>query len=174
MGLLFYMMSELLPLTVLFLLIMFLNIRFTSGAINGFILFAQVLDSLSIDANGAIQFPPVIDFLTKCHQFIYRLFNLDFFSTDRLSFCLWEGATVLDAMAMKYVTITFALGLVFCTVLALNTWRCRRFFSSLKRRTLKGAVIHAMFPVHHFSFRLSSGKLQPLHGEQLIYYYLGC
>ena len=195
MGLLFYIMSELLPLTVLFLLIMFLNIRFTSGTINGFILFAQVLDSLSIDANGAIQFPPAIGFLTKCHQFIYRLFNLDFFSTDHLSFCLWEGATVLDAMAMKYVTITFALGLVFCTVLALNTWRCRRFFSSLKRRTLKGAVIHglsAFFVMCYsqctrVSFQIlssvylykgnnfyrkvvfRSGELQPFHGEHLKY-----
>ena len=194
-GWLFYIMSELLPLTVLFLLIMFFNIRFTSGTMNGFILFAQVLDSLSIDSNGAIQFPPAIEFLTTCHRFIYRLFNLDFFSTDRLSFCLWKGATVLDAMAMKYVTIIYALGLVFCTVLALNTWRCRRFFSFLKRRTLKGAVIHglsAFFVMCYsqctrVSFQIlssiylyqgnnfyqkvvfRSGELQPFHGEHLKY-----
>ena len=143
-GWLIYIISELLPLTILFLIVIFLNIRFTSGSVNGFILFAQVMDSLSIDANGAIRFPPAINFLTHCHRFIYRFFNLDFFSTDGLSFCLWEGATVLDAMAMKYVTIVYAFVLVCCTVFALNNWRCRRLFPCLQQRTLKGAVIHGL------------------------------
>ena len=143
-GWLLYIISELLPLTIVFLVIILLNIRFTSGSVNGFILFAQVMDSLSIDANGAIQFPAAINFLTHCHRFIYRFFNLDFFSTNGLSFCLWEGATVLDAMAMKYVTIVYAFVLVCCTVFALNNWRCRRLFPCLQQRTLKGAVIHGL------------------------------
>ena len=51
-GILFYFLSELLPLTLLFITILVMNISFTSGAVNGFILFAQVIDLLYIDAYG--------------------------------------------------------------------------------------------------------------------------
>ena len=51
-GILFYILSELLPLTLLFIAILVMNISFTSGAVNGFILFAQIIDLLYIDAYG--------------------------------------------------------------------------------------------------------------------------
>ena len=39
---------------------------------------------------------------------IYSTFNLDFFALEELSFCLWAGATALDMLVMKYVTVLFA------------------------------------------------------------------
>lgn len=48
------------------------------------------------------------------------MFNLDFFTLERLSFCLWENATTLDMYAMKYVSIVYSLCLVLCTVALLN------------------------------------------------------
>ena len=54
-GLLFYLISEVVPLLFLFLTILYLNISFTDGNINCFVLYAQVLDFLSVDANVAIK-----------------------------------------------------------------------------------------------------------------------
>lgn len=144
-GLLLYIVSELLPLTVMFLLIILLDINFTSGKVNGFILFAQVLDSLSIDANGVINFPPSLHFVTACHRFIYRTLNFDFFSFEKLSFCLWRGATVLDVMAMKFVTVFYAVCLLVVVILSMNAWKCsKRANYFLRYRTLKNTVISGL------------------------------
>ena len=141
-GILLYVVSELLPLTIMFLIIILLNINFTSGRVNGFIFFAQVLDSFSIDANGVINFPPSLHFITACHRFIYRTLNFDFFSLEKLSFCLWHGATVLDAMAMKFVTVLYAVCLLVVVVLFLNVWKCsKRVNYCLRYRTLKNTFV---------------------------------
>ena len=124
------------------MIIIVFNISFTSGATTGFILFAQVLDSLSLDANGVIQFPRAVSGITSAQRFFYRLFNLEFFSIEKLSFCLWEGATVLNAMAMKYVTVVFALGLVLCVVFMMKIRKCH--CQRLSHQMLKSAVVHGL------------------------------
>ena len=111
-GWFFYILSELLPLTVLFLIVIIFNVSFTSGAANGFIFFSQVLDSLSITANDFIRLPRGLRLLTEVFHFIYRFFNFDFFSIKVLSFCLWKDATTLDVLAFKYVTVIYGLILV--------------------------------------------------------------
>ena len=111
-GIFFYILSELLPLTIFFITVMVCNISFTSGATTGFILFAQVVDSISVDADGIIPLPSLVFKVRLAQRFVYRLFNLDFFSIEQLSFCLWERATVQNVLVMKYVTIAFALALV--------------------------------------------------------------
>ena len=143
-GIVFFLISELLPLTVLYTVIMVFNISFTSGEISGFIFFAQIADSLSISASDSIRFPPVIWYFTQAHQFIYRMFNFDFFSIEALSFCLWKDATALDAMIMKYVTILYAMGLIFITVLLMKSTRFKRFCVCLRPRALRSAAIHGL------------------------------
>jgi hypothetical protein len=123
---------------------MVFNISFTSGEINGFIFFAQIADSLSISASDSIRFPPVIWYFTQAHQFIYRMFNFDFFSVETLSFCLWEGATALDAMTMKYVTILYAMGLIVVTILLMKSTRLKRFCTCFRPRALRSAAIHGL------------------------------
>lgn len=111
-GWLFYILSELLPLTLLFLVITSFNISLTSGAANGFILFAQVLDFFEVNSLGTFTLPDGVNTLTSIYQFIFGIFNLDFFRFDELSFCLWSRATVLDVLVFKYITTAFALGLI--------------------------------------------------------------
>ena len=144
MGLFFYAISELLPLTVLFLIVMIFNISFTSGAVNSFIFFAQVIDSMNISAKNFIWFPPAVYHLTKIYNFVYRFFNLDFFSINLLSFCLWEGAKSIDVIAFKYVTVVYALLLVFATITLMNVCNCYRFCRCIKPRTVKSSVIHGI------------------------------
>ena len=143
-GWLFYVLSELLPLTVLFLTVIIFNISFTSGAANGFIFFSQVLDSLSLTAGDFIRLPRGLRFLTETAHFIYRFFNFDFFGVKGLSFCLWKGATTLDVLAFKYVTVLYALILVILTVTIMNVCNCYRICSCLRPRTVKSSVIHGM------------------------------
>ena len=137
-GVLFYLLSEILPLTILFIVIITCNISFTSGTVSGFILYAQILDSLAINFNIA----EVPKMLREFHQFIYTMFNLNFFSLDSLSFCLWKGATTLDIIAFKYVTIVYALLLILATVFLLNTTTCKKLCICWRPHSLKNAVVH--------------------------------
>ena len=143
-GLLFYFLSEIVPLAVFFTIVIVFDIRFTSGTANGFIFFSQVLDSLSVDAKGAIQLPSLFDKLSIGYRIIYGLFNFDFFCVDSLSFCLWKQATVLDTLAFKYITIAFAFGLVVCLVVIIHYCQCRKACALKKKFNAKDSVIHGL------------------------------
>ena len=121
-GILFYIVSELLPLTILFITVILFGVSLTSGAANSFIFFAQVLDLFEITAFGGIHFPYTIEILTDVYRFLFGFLNLDFFRIDILSFCLFKGATVLDILAFKYVTALY--GILLIVVLALFMHYC--------------------------------------------------
>ena len=67
-GWLLYIISELFPLTVLFVLTTVLNISFTSGAVNGFIFFSQVIDSIPVTGNSFIIFPNPVYHIYTCNN----------------------------------------------------------------------------------------------------------
>ena len=143
-GWLFYIISELVPVTVMFITVLALNISFTSGAINGFIFFVQLLDSLNVDAFGIITYPTAISVLAQGYQVIYGFFNLDFFNIEVLSFCLWPNATALDMLVFKYVTIVYALFLVVIVVLVTNKCGGRYLGKCCRITKLKTSVIHGI------------------------------
>ena len=142
-GWLFYIVSELMPVTVLFITVIAFNISFTSGAVNGFILFSQILLSLNIDASGIITFPRQKE-VTQGYQFLYGFLNLDFFTIDWLSFCLWSNATALDMLAFKYITIVYALSLVVLVIWFINRCGGRYLGRWWRITTLKSSVIHGI------------------------------
>lgn len=120
-GPLFYLLSEIFPLTILFLVVIFFNVSFTSGNLNGFIFYAQMYDTI---ADVGKSFLPNKGVLLEIN--IYRFFNLDFFGADKLSFCLWRNATTLSILMFKYVTVVYALVLVLGTVWAIRMCsRCK-------------------------------------------------
>ena len=149
-GLLLYIVSELVPVSILFMTVIFFNVKLTSGAMNGFIFFIQFIDTMLIDANGFIPIHPVIKILMSTYQFIYRMFNLNFFTLDRMSFCLWKGANALDVLAFKYVTIVYSLLLVTVTVLLMKVCNITRLKKNVLFRftssgdLVKGTVIHGL------------------------------
>ena len=143
-GIPLYIISELVPLTVFFLIIIMSNISFTSGSATGFILYAQILYSLNISTNKLAKFPEVLQVFSDVHHFIYSTFNLNFFNLEVLSFCLWRGATTLDTLAWNYVTIVYTLLLILLTVWLLNRATCRKICVCWRHHTLKNAVIHGL------------------------------
>ena len=142
-GWLFYILSELVPVTVVFITVLVFNISFTSGPVNGFILFSQILLSLNIDASGIITFPKQRQ-ITEGYQLLYGFLNLDFFSIDTLSFCLWPKATALDMLAFKYITIVYALSLVILVIWFMNRCGGRCFGKWCRITTVKSSVIHGI------------------------------
>ena len=138
-GLLLYVLSELVPVTILFLIIILFRIQVTSGAVNGFILFVQLIDVMITDANGYIHTNFKILIFIKAYRFIYRIFNLEFFTVDELSFCIWKGATTMDVLAVKYITIVYALLLVAVTIVIMKLCTIKCF-----KLSVKGSIIHGL------------------------------
>ena len=143
-GWLFYLLSELVPVTLLFVVILAFHISFTSGAVNGFILFTQLLDTMVIDASGVIKLPESIKVLTHIYEVTYGFFNLEFFSVNPLSFCIWRNATVLDVIAFKYVTVAYALFLTTVVIVFIRKCGARCLGQHFRITTLKSSVIHGI------------------------------
>ena len=124
-GWLFYIMSELLPLTVFFAIIILFNIKVTSGAVNGFIFYCQVVSGLAVSSYRKEKYlPSQLNVLMEVYLFIYRCFNMEFFKHSQLSFCLWKGATTLDIIVFTYITIFYAFLLVVFTVVLMKYCTC--------------------------------------------------
>lgn len=143
-GWAFYILSELVPVTLLFLFVLVLNISLTTGAVNGFILFSQLLDTLLTDASGVITFPGPITALRRGYQLIYGFFSLDLFTIDPLSFCIWRDANALDMLSFKYLTVGYSLLLVLSVILFMkySAARCLGRYYSIT--LLRNSIIHGL------------------------------
>ena len=142
---LFYILSELVPITVLLVVVMVFNLSFTSGVVNSFILFAQTFDMDLITANRSVWVEAWIHvILTKLH-FFYRFFNTELFTIDSLSFCLWKDANSLDIVAFKYVTIVYSLLLIGLVVVLTNICNVNRLFHAVfNPRRVRSYIIHGL------------------------------
>lgn len=146
-GWLFYLLSEIVPVTITFIVIIFFNITFTSGRINGFIFYSQVVSMFRITGGGFIPFPA---FAYNVIQFLYLNFNLDFLVLDELSFCFYENANTLDIIALNYVTLAYTFVLIIGIVVAMNKlntkycFKLLRKFTCAKRGTFQGSIIHGL------------------------------
>lgn len=170
-GWLFYILSELIPVTLIFISVLLLNISFTSGAVNGFILFSQLLLSFDTDASGIIQFPEhvkaKIEDATHAYKFIYGFLNLCMFNAKYFSFCIWKGASTLDLLALKYVSIVYALLLITTVILIMNKCGGRYLGKYCRITVIKVSIIHGIstFLILCYTqcIRVSISILIPLH-----------
>ena len=143
-GIPLYIVSELLPVTIIFTIILVFNISLTSGALNSFVFYAQVLDFLYIDAfrtlfetTGAVR---------TIHT-IYSTFNLQIFYSEKLSFCLISDANSVDIYMFQYGTILYAVMLVIATVLFLrfnSCYCCVKLGNRCGRRNIRGSIVDGL------------------------------
>ena len=147
-GWLFYILSELVPVTVIFISVLIFNIRLNSGAINGFIVFSQLLSTLDIDASGIITFPSSaqkkISIWLQGYQLVYGIFTLNFFNVEFLSFCIWKNASALDMLAVKYFTILYILLLIVTLVWMVNKCGGRCLGRCCRITTVRASVVHGI------------------------------
>ena len=143
-GWIFYVLSEIIPITSMFLIIIFFNIQLTAGAVNGFLFFVQFINIMQIEGNGYIATNAIIENCSIVYRFIYGIFNLSFFVFDELSFCLWKGATTLDILAFSYVSVVYSLLLVIITVINVRyfCFRCER--KCLRNNISQQSMLHGL------------------------------
>ena len=143
-GIPLYIVSELLPVTIIFTVILVFNISLTSGGLNSFVFYAQILDFLYIDAfrtlfetTGAIR---------TIHT-IYASFNLKLFHSEKLSFCLISDVNSVDMYMFEYATILYAVMLVIATVLVLrlhSCYCCVKLGNRCGRRNIRGSIVDGL------------------------------
>ena len=134
-GLLFYMLFELIPIVVLFAIILYFNISFTNGTAYSIVFAIQHIQVLHIAIRGSLRYKNT-GYIEAVNA-LYNIFNLEFFTTEHLSFCLWKNANTLDILAVKYVSIVFAVSLIFLLVYCMNHC-CMRY---CQRR---GSMVHGL------------------------------
>lgn len=148
-GWLLYIVAELLPLTVIFVIVLFLNINLSSGSLTGLVLFAQVQPMLrfSIANSIIVRTNDVVYSLYRLYNVIYGLFNFTFFEISTLSFCMWESANPLDMLLLKYASTLYALCLVLGLAFALNRCPCsfwQKYFFIWREYGITQSVIQGM------------------------------
>lgn len=121
-GWLFYILSEILPVTIIFVVIIFFNISFTSGQLHGFIFYAQIVEMLQFTAS---QISGGANTVIRLDYLIYLFFNLDTFALDEISYCIWKGANSLDVLAFSYVTLTYSFLLIVVVMVTVSKCSCK-------------------------------------------------
>jgi len=163
-GILLYLILEIIPVTIFFLFIILLDVQLTSGALSGFLFYAQIFNTLEINAGNFIHFPKYAKTLLIILKFLIGVFNLEFFQLPSLSFCLVKGATYMHLLVFSYLTIFYALMLIIVTVLVVNS-RLGKVFVKMtgSKRYKNRSIIHGLssFLVICFS-RSSKTSLQIL------------
>ena len=145
-GWLFYILSEIIPVTIIFIIVIFFNISFTSGEMNGFIFYAQVVTFLHITADDSIPLSNLARVFLKVHFLLFHTFNLDTFVLDELSFCIWKNANTLDTLSFKHVTLVYSFVLVISLIIVTNMCiahiRCNCYRSRWHDYT--GSILHGL------------------------------
>ena len=115
-GLFQFTLYEIVPLVLFFLFLVTFNINLTSGPLNGFIFFSQVISSLvAYNHQFTVRNNNIILF--------YSIWNLDFLETVLPPYCLMEGWSTLDVFAFHYISAVIPLVLILIVILMMNHGR---------------------------------------------------
>ena len=146
-GWLFYILSDIVPVTLLFIAIIIFEVKLTSGSVNGLILYIQISDYMRLQNNGFIVFPVFAKTALNIYSTIASMLRLSFFQTDKLAFCLSESASDMDVVAVKYLTVFYTLLLIVIVVIALRYFNFKavsKFRSKFRRKSLSSSLIHGI------------------------------
>ena len=118
------------------------DIKLTSGALNAFIFYTQIFETLK---SNLISSDKEANKFLEILNLIVSFFNLKFFAHSKLSLCLFEGATSLNIIAFNYVTVIYSLLLVLLTVALMNT-RLNKYIQKIKGRKtyISQSIIHGL------------------------------
>lgn len=115
---LLYLMAELIPVTVFFLLIILFNISITTGPANAYVFFSQLITvptvvlHLEDHINTLLPNSTLQKTLLNAIVLPYSMWNLDFFRNLLPSFCLSSSLSTMHVVAMSYISALYPLLLV--------------------------------------------------------------
>ena len=139
-----YIISEIIPITGIFLVILFFNINLTSGTSYSFIFYSQIISNhytLYQSYSGPL------NYFFSTFKVFYGIFDLSIMEIDALSFCLFKNMTIMDLMMIKYLTTLYALFLIIATILILkfnSFYSCIKLCHKCGRRNIRGSVVNAL------------------------------
>ena len=147
-GILLYVISELLPITVIFLIILILNINVTSGAVNTFIFCAQVLSTLFIDAFEVVKADNrALSTIFSLYRLGSGFLNLNILEFDYFSFCLIKDASIMHLFLVKYFSVIYAFSLIILTVVIMrlnSLYSCIKLCHKCGRRNIRTSIINGL------------------------------
>ena len=113
-GVLYLLLSYVVPVTVLFYVIMVFNIRLTTGPISAFLFFSQIISSqYHLDFNYGLNVDsPTAHSISSALLTIYGVSNLNFFQHDIFSYCLFTNAGTVDILAFNVLLSLYPLLLI--------------------------------------------------------------
>ena len=146
-GIPLYIVSELLPVTIIFIIVLVFNISLTSGALYSFVFYAQLLEFLYIDAFEDLSENTIISEVVQIANMVYSTFNLKTFYGEIFSFCLFNNMNTMDTYMFQYGTILYAMMLVIATVLVLrlhSCYCCVKLGNRFGRRNIRGSIVDGL------------------------------
>ena len=109
----FYLLSEYLPVTILFAIIFMFSITLTFGPLNSFIFFAQVITTVvKVNADGMIYLNTTgvsYETLKSLYMVPYDIWNMNFFRYWIPGFCLNNKLNTLDIMSLELIQAVYPL-----------------------------------------------------------------
>ena len=117
-GALYYILSSILPLSLLFTIVVLFGVNLSSGALNGFVFYAQIIGYFASGETYTTKFEQVLHLISVL---LYGPFSLKFFNENNFSFCLFKEGNFLTIMGMEALSLLFALVLVIILVLVMKS-----------------------------------------------------
>ena len=120
---LLYLLLELVPLTVFYLMVILLNIQVTSPPFTAFVFFCQLFTILfkeSVYFNiGVIKYSSSKIFLYMISALI-SIWNLDIFRSVVPPFCVSSKLTDVDTILLEYISVLYPLLLILITYIGIE------------------------------------------------------
>ena len=146
-GIPIYIASELLPVTIIFLIILLFNISLTSGAVYSFVFYVQILSRLNITAFRTIHIKDhftrgVVDFF----QLVLGVLSFER-SGPPLEFCIIQTDSIMNLFMIKYATLAYAFFLVLATILIMrihSCYSCVKVCRRCGRRNIRGSIVDGL------------------------------
>ena len=124
-GILYLLLSYIIPVSILFYIIMAYNIRMTTGPIGAFLFFSQIFSSqyrfafdYSVTADKALTSSSII-------TAIYSITNLQFFQHNLFSYCLFPNAGTIDILAFNLILSCYPICLILIYFLLRRYCSCK-------------------------------------------------
>ena len=144
-GIPIYIVSELLPVTIIFLVILFFNIRITSGAVYSFVFYIQILSQLNLTAFKTIH---IEDRFTRYAVDVFQLvIGIFSFEIQSGGFCIFQTDTIMNLLMIKYATLVYAFFLVLGTILFMrihSCYSCVKLCRRCGRKNIRGSIVDGL------------------------------
>ena len=149
-GILYLLLSYIIPVTILFVVIMTYNIRMTYGPFSAFLFYSQIISSqyhrnldyfLNVDS-------PITLSVSNALLTIYSISNLEFFQHELFSYCLFNKAGTVDVLGFNALLSLYPILLiaVYFVLRQLQYYGllCRRHSACLRLRLPDNSVTHGI------------------------------